>query len=103
MTFRTLGQFVTEVTPTPSPTDFDTDQVTPGVVGFVVTFVVALLVILLVADMVRRVRRVNYRAQIAEDLDAEERELAEAEAEGRDPFAPRPNGDEEDRPAPGRS
>ena len=33
--------------------------------------------ILLVVDMVRRVRRVNYRAQIAEDLDAEEREIAE--------------------------
>lgn len=102
MTFRTLGQFVTEVTPTPTPTDFDTDQVTPGVVGFVVTFVVALLVILLVVDMVRRVRRVNYRAQIAEDLDAEERELAEAEAEGRDPLAPRPSSDDEDRPEPGR-
>jgi flagellar biosynthesis/type III secretory pathway M-ring protein FliF/YscJ len=79
-----------EVTPTPTPTpaSYDTDQVTPGVVGFVVTFVLAILVILLVLDMVRRVRRVNYRAQIAEELDAEERERAEAEAAGRDPLAP---------------
>ncbi|WP_243694923.1 hypothetical protein [Labedella populi] len=83
-----------EVTPTPSPASYDTDQVTPGVVGFVVTFALAILVILLVLDMVRRVRRVNYRAQIAEELDAEERALAEAEAEadagpaGRAPLAP---------------
>jgi hypothetical protein len=92
MTFRTLGHYLAEATPTPSPTDFDTDQVTPGVVGFVVTFAVALLVILLVVDMTRRVRRVNYRAQVAEELDAEEREIAEAEAEGRDPLAPRGKG-----------
>ncbi|WP_243696172.1 hypothetical protein [Labedella phragmitis] len=77
-----------EVTPTPSPASYDTDQVTPGVVGFVVTFALAILVILLVLDMVRRVRRVNYRAQIAEELDAEERELAESEAGGHDPLAP---------------
>jgi flagellar biosynthesis/type III secretory pathway M-ring protein FliF/YscJ len=82
------------VTPSPSPSGYDTDQVTPGVVGFVVTAVVALLVILLVLDMVRRVRRVTYRAQIAEDLDAEERERAEAETPGRDPLAPpRADGD----------
>lgn len=90
MTFPPLSALLAEITPTPSPTDFDTDRVSPGVVGFVVTFAVALLVILLVVDMVRRVRRVNYRAQIAEDLDAEEREIAEAEAAGRDPRAPRP-------------
>jgi hypothetical protein len=94
MTLHTIGLRLAEVTPTPSPTDFDTDQVTPGVVGFVVTFAVALIVILLVMDMVRRVRRVNYRAQIAEDLDAEEREIADAEAAGRDPLAPRPSDDD---------
>lgn len=86
MTFPLIGRFLAEVTPTPSPTDFDTDQVTPGVVGFVVTFAVAVIVILLVLDMVRRVRRVNYRAQIAEELDAEEREIAAAE--GRAPGRP---------------
>ncbi|RUQ99194.1 hypothetical protein [Labedella endophytica] len=81
MTFRTLGAYLAEVTPTPNPTELDTDRVTPGVVGFVVTFAVALLVILLIVDMVRRVRRVNYRAQINEDLDAEERESGEGVAE----------------------
>ena len=95
MTLHTIGLRLAEITPTPSPTDFDTDQVTPGVVGFVVTFAVALIVILLVMDMVRRVRRVNYRAQIAE-----EREIADAEAAGRDPLAPRPRDDDRgpDRP-----
>lgn len=84
-------------TPTPSPATYDTDQVTPGVVGFVVTFALAILVILLVLDMVRRVRRVNYRAQIAEELDAEERERAEAEAAGRDPLAPPTSVEDPDR------
>lgn len=90
----TVPGLIAAVTPTPTPGTLDTDQVTPGVVGFVVTAVLALLVILLVVDMVRRVRRVNYRAQIAEDLDAEERERAEAEAAGGDPLAP---------PAPGHT
>lgn len=88
MTLSTIGLRLAVVTPTPSPASYDTDQVTPGVVGFVVTFALAILVILLVLDMVRRVRRVNYRAQIAEELDAEERERAEAEAAGHDPLAP---------------
>jgi uncharacterized protein HemY len=85
-----------EVTPTPSPASYDTDQVTPGVVGFVVTFALAIIVILLVLDMVRRVRRVNYRAQIIEELDAEERALAESHAADRDPLAPPVAGAPED-------
>jgi hypothetical protein len=49
----------------------DPDSVTPGVVGFIVTFGVAAVTLLLVIDMVRRVRRVNYRAQVREELAAE--------------------------------
>ena len=61
------------VTPTPSPTPaFDPTTVTPGWIGFVITFGVALLTVALIVDMVRRTRRVNYRAQVAEKLDAEE-------------------------------
>lgn len=60
-------------TPTPTPTGGPSDdQVTPGVVGFIVTFLLALVVVLLVLDMVRRIRRVRYRAEIAAKLDAEQ-------------------------------
>ncbi|MDR6971097.1 hypothetical protein [Leifsonia shinshuensis] len=68
-------------TPTGSPSD---DSVTPGVLGFVVTFLLAVAVVLLVIDMTRRIRRVRYRAEIAEKLDAEQAE--------RDADDPRGNG-----------
>lgn len=51
--------------------EVDPNSVTPGVVGFLATLFVALAVLLLIADMVRRVRRVRYRAEIKEKLDAE--------------------------------
>ncbi len=49
--------------------EVDPNSVTPGVIGFVMTFGVMVAVLLLVLDMVRRVRRVRYRAEIAEKLD----------------------------------
>ena len=49
----------------------DPDTVTPGVVGFIVTFLVIVATLLLVLDMVRRVRRVNYRDQVQAELQAE--------------------------------
>lgn len=59
-------------TPTPSPTSGPSDDsVTPGVVGFTVTFLIAVAAVLLILDMTRRIRRVRYRAEIAEKLDAE--------------------------------
>lgn len=58
---------------TPPPSEIDEDLVTPGVWGFVATFVLAVLVVLLVVDMVRRLRRVRYRAEVNERLDAEDR------------------------------
>jgi hypothetical protein len=71
------------VTPSPSPSpQFDENQVTPGPWGFVITFSIAIIVVLLVIDMVRRVRRVNYRAEIDERLQAE---LAERDAAGTPP------------------
>ncbi|RZS65692.1 hypothetical protein EV187_1393 [Agromyces ramosus] len=54
--------------------EFDPDTVTPGIWGFVLTFVVMVVVVLLVLDMVRRIRRVNYRAEVREQLEAEQRE-----------------------------
>lgn len=60
-------------TPTPRPSSGpNEDQVTPGVIGFTVTFLMAAAVVLLVIDMTRRIRRVRYRAEIAEKLDAEQ-------------------------------
>ena len=53
------------------PATPDPDTVTPGIIGFIVTFLVAVATLGLVVDMVRRVRRVNYRAQVREELEAE--------------------------------
>lgn len=73
---------VLAVTPTPDP-DFDPNTVTPGVVGFVVFFLIAVATLLLCLDVVRRIRRTTYRAEIKERLDAE---LAARDA---DPDSPR--------------
>ena len=48
--------------------EFDPNTVTPGIWGFVLTFLVMVVVVLLVLDMVRRIRRVNYRAEVREQL-----------------------------------
>lgn len=56
----------------PDPGNADPNTVTPGVVGFVVTFALAVVVVLLMIDMVRRTRRLRYRAEANERLDAEE-------------------------------
>jgi hypothetical protein len=59
--------------PSPVPTsNVDADLVTPGVWGFVITFLLVVAVVLLILDMVRRIRRVNYRAQVREELAAEQ-------------------------------
>lgn len=67
--------------------EFDPDTVTPGVWGFVLTFVIMVVVVLLVLDMVRRIRRVNYRAEVREQLEAErlEQEFLDSGLE-RDPL-----------------
>ncbi len=78
--FRTLAGIVPAVTPVPvPPSGVDENLVTPGVLGFVFTALVALAVVLLVIDMVRRVRRLRYRVEIREKLEAE---AAEADAAG---------------------
>ncbi|QEO16257.1 hypothetical protein FLP10_14295 [Agromyces intestinalis] len=56
--------------------EFDPDAVTPGIIGFIATFLIMAAVLLLVLDMVRRIRRVNYRAEANARLDAEEAEQA---------------------------
>ncbi len=53
-------------------TAINPDLVTPGVVGFIATFFVGVVTVLLVWDMVRRIRRQRYRAEIEAKLDAEQ-------------------------------
>ncbi|CAN5195150.1 hypothetical protein BH11ACT5_BH11ACT5_10840 [soil metagenome] len=77
MNLHVLASYVivwlADPTPSPTPGEFtgNEDAVTPGVVGFVATFFVAALTVLLLVDMTRRVRRVRYRAEIQEKLEAE--------------------------------
>lgn len=60
-------------TPMPTPTmTVDPEAVTPGFIGFAAIVVVLLAVIFLIWDMNRRIRRVRYREEIREELDAEE-------------------------------
>ena len=40
---------------------------TPGLLGFLLTAFIVLLTALLIVDMVRRIRRVRYRAQVEEE------------------------------------
>jgi hypothetical protein len=68
-------------TPAPSPSSKVPDAaVTPGVWGFVVTAAIGIIVILLVLDMIRRLRRVNYRAEVRERIAAEQAAAAEGGA-----------------------
>ncbi len=61
---------VLTATPTPNP-DFDPTTVTPGVIGFITVLLFAVATMLLCIDVVRRIRRLTYRAQIKERLEAE--------------------------------
>ncbi|MEJ1087231.1 hypothetical protein WDU99_02745 [Microbacterium sp. Mu-80] len=62
-----------EQTPMPTPSmTVDPDSVTPGFAGFAIVVVIVIAVILLIWDMNRRIRRVRYREEVREQLDAEE-------------------------------
>ena len=61
--------------PAPSPTPslrpgLSEDQVTPGTWGFIMTAFFVLATTLLIVDMVRRIRRVRYRAQVEAEREA---------------------------------
>ena len=60
-------------TPMPTPTmTVPPESVTPGFVGFAAVVLLVIVVILLVLDMNRRIRRVRYREEVREELDAEQ-------------------------------
>lgn len=61
-----------DTTPMPTPTStVPPEVVTPGFAGFAVVIVVVAAVILLIWDMNRRIRRVRYREEVRDELDAE--------------------------------
>ena len=66
-------------TPTPVQT-VDPTLVSPGPAGFVVIALLAVAVVALVWDMMRRIRRGRVRADINEELRAEEQAAAAVEA-----------------------
>jgi hypothetical protein len=104
-------------TPTPQPTPslregITQDQVTPGLLGFIMTAFFVVATALLIVDMVRRIRRVRYRAQVEEEriaaasaADIEAAEAAEAGSAlagpAADPAAGSPAGDSLQGPADG--
>ena len=62
-----------DTTPMPTPTmTVDPDSVTPGVIGFGLMVFLVAVVVLLVWDMNRRIRRVRYREEVRDELDAEQ-------------------------------
>ncbi len=68
----TILAAILAATPSPTPTlDPAETFYSPGTIGFLLTFFVAGAAVLLIFDMVRRVRRVRYRAEIQEKLAAE--------------------------------
>ena len=78
-----IGAAATAVIVLADEEEFDPNSVTPGIWGFVVTFLLMVVVVLLILDMVRRIRRTNYRAQVREQLEAEARDAELAEADGQ--------------------
>ncbi|MFF2030240.1 hypothetical protein [Arthrobacter sp. NPDC058192] len=95
-----LLALATSPAPTPTPSlrpGLSEDQVTPGLLGFLLTAFIVVLTAFLIVDMVRRIRRVRYRAQVeAERMAAEEAgtpaDSTEFPAEGRS-SRPEANGD----------
>jgi hypothetical protein len=59
-------------TPSPSATTDPSETFySPGTIGFIMTFFITAGAVALIFDMVRRIRRIRYRAEISERLAAE--------------------------------
>ncbi|MEY4425697.1 MAG: hypothetical protein RJB56_1324 [Actinomycetota bacterium] len=68
-------------TPVPSSTPDPAETFySPGTIGFIATFGVTAGAVLLIFDMVRRVRRVRYSAEISAKLEAESEAARETES-----------------------
>ncbi len=78
-----LAILAAEATTNPAETWYS-----PGVIGFIATFGVTAAAVALIFDMVRRVRRVRYRAEIQAKLDAEQsQKSAPSESKPAEPKA----------------
>ena len=64
-----IASLLLAATPTTDPAN---TWYSPGVVGFLMTFIMVGGALLLIFDMVRRIRRVRYRAEIQDRLAAEQ-------------------------------
>jgi hypothetical protein len=99
-----LIALATAPTPTPTPSlrpGLSEDQVTPGLLGFLLTAFIVVLTAVLIVDMVRRIRRVRYRAQVEESyIEALDEGAAGAPA-GVDDADPTPDAKGAARPAKG--
>ncbi|WP_163164264.1 hypothetical protein [Arthrobacter sp. Alg241-R88] len=94
---RLLLSLATTPSPLPTPSlreGISEDQVTPGLLGFIMTAFFVVATALLIVDMVRRIRRVRYRAQVEEEriaaaaaADIEAAEAAEADSGPAGPAA----------------
>lgn len=81
--------------PTPSMT-VDPNLVTPGPAGFAVIVIIVIALALLIWDMNRRVRRVRYRGEVREELDAEQAAAAQnddGQTDAAPTSAPEPDDD----------
>lgn len=97
-----LLRLATTPSPLPTPTLRDgisEDQVTPGLLGFIMTAFFVVATALLIVDMVRRIRRVRYRAQVEEErtaaaaaADVEAADAQDGLDAGTHPAAPDANG-----------
>ncbi|NJC21727.1 flagellar biosynthesis/type III secretory pathway M-ring protein FliF/YscJ [Arthrobacter pigmenti] len=73
------------VTPTPGEEGslrpgLDPAQVTPGLLGFLATLFLVVAVIFLIRDMVKRIRRVRYKAMAEEEAQAQRERPADGPA-----------------------
>jgi len=75
--FSLILKFAGEPLPSESaePTAISTS---PGTVGWIFTFALAVAALFLIYDMVRRIRRMRYRAEIQQEITEEEAAAEEA-------------------------
>jgi hypothetical protein len=74
-------------------------MITPGNWGFAATAFVVLLTIFLIIDMVRRLRRIRYRAQVEESrAQVEESRAGEEPRTGEGPGGPEASGSSQKGP-----
>ncbi|MDR6621242.1 hypothetical protein [Sinomonas atrocyanea] len=90
-------------TPAPSPSGtlrpgLSEDMITPGNWGFTATAFVVLLTIFLIIDMVRRLRRIRYRAQVEESRAGEEPRTGDGPGAGEEPGGPEASGSSQKGP-----